>query len=35
MTRENAGLASLVGGPANLEALDAFKARRQPDFSGL
>ena len=35
MTRENAGLASLVGGPANQEALAAFKARRLPDFAGL
>jgi enoyl-CoA hydratase/carnithine racemase len=32
---ENAGLAALVGGPANREALAAFREKRQPDFSGL
>ena len=32
---ENAGLASLMGGPANKEALAAFQSRRPPDFTGL
>jgi len=32
---ENAGLAALVGGPANREALAAFRDKRAPDFSGL
>lgn len=32
---ENAGLAELTGGPANREALAAFREKRQPDFSGL
>jgi enoyl-CoA hydratase/carnithine racemase len=30
---ENAGLARLAGGPANLEALAAFREKREPDFS--
>lgn len=32
---ENAGLAALVGGPANREALAAFREKRAPDFSGM
>ena len=32
---ENAGLASLVGGPANAEALAAFREKREPNFSGV
>jgi len=32
---ENAGLAELAGGPANREALAAFREKREPDFSGL
>lgn len=32
---ENEGLASLVGGPANREALSAFREKRTADFSGL
>ena len=32
---ENRGLAALAGGPANREALAAFKDKRTPDFSGL
>ena len=33
--RENQGLAELVGGPANKEALAAFLEKRDPDFSGF
>ncbi len=33
--RENDGLASLAGGPANREALAAFRERREPDFTDL
>jgi len=32
---ENAGLASLLGGPANREALTAFQEKREPNFAGL
>ena len=32
---ENATLAHMVGGPANREALAAFREKRQPDFSKL
>ncbi|MGA1676038.1 MAG: enoyl-CoA hydratase/isomerase family protein [Pseudomonadales bacterium] len=32
---ENAGLAALLGGPANREALAAFREKRSADFSGL
>jgi enoyl-CoA hydratase/carnithine racemase len=32
---ENAGLAQLAGGPANREALAAFRDKREPDFSTL
>jgi enoyl-CoA hydratase/carnithine racemase len=32
---ENTGLAALVGGPANREALAAFREKRDPDFSGI
>ena len=32
---ETAGLASLMGGPANQEAIEAFKDRREPDFSAF
>jgi enoyl-CoA hydratase/carnithine racemase len=32
---ENEGLAGLVGGPANREALAAFREKRDPDFSGI
>lgn len=32
---ENAALAELAGGPANLEALSAFRDKREPDFRGL
>ena len=30
---ENEGLAELAGGPANIEALTAFREKREPDFS--
>jgi enoyl-CoA hydratase/carnithine racemase len=33
--RENACFAELMGGPANLEALSAFAAGREPDFTAL
>ena len=33
--RENKGLAELLGGDANQEALAAFIEKREPDFSGL
>ena len=32
---ESVALSNLMGGPANLEAVAAFKARRQPDFSSF
>jgi enoyl-CoA hydratase/carnithine racemase len=32
---ENAALAAMIGGPANREALDAFRGKRQPDFRGI
>ena len=32
---ENAELAELSGGPANLEAVTAFREKRPPDFSTL
>ena len=32
---ENAELAGLSGGPANLEAVTAFREKRPPDFSSL
>ncbi len=32
---ENQGLADLMGGPANKEALSAFREKRDPDFSSL
>ncbi len=32
---ENQGLADLRGKPANVEALSAFKEKREPDFTGL
>jgi len=32
---ENEGLAAMVGGPANLEALAAFREKRSPDFTGI
>jgi enoyl-CoA hydratase/carnithine racemase len=32
---ETAGLGSLMGGPANAEAVAAFKERREPDFSAF
>ena len=32
---ETAGLGSLMGGPANQEALAAFAERREPDFSSF
>ena len=32
---ENEGLARLAGGPANREALTAFREKREPDFSSL
>jgi enoyl-CoA hydratase/carnithine racemase len=32
---ENAGLAELAGGPANREALAAFREKRAADFSGM
>lgn len=32
---ENAALAALRGGPANLEAINAFRDKREPDFSRL
>lgn len=33
--RENQGLAELLGGDANKEALAAFREKRDPDFTGL
>ncbi|WP_310964663.1 enoyl-CoA hydratase/isomerase family protein [Nocardioides terrisoli] len=33
--RENTAFATLMGGPANLEALSAFAEGREPDFTGL
>lgn len=33
--REDDGFGSLVGGPANLEAMAALRERRPPDFGGL
>ncbi len=32
---ENKGLADLMGSPGNVEALAAFREKRQPDFSGI
>ena len=32
---ETSGLSSLMGGPANQEAIAAFKERREPDFSAF
>ena len=32
---ENAALARLSGGPANREAVAAFREKRKPDFSAL
>ncbi len=32
---ENHALAELAGSPANLEALAAFRDKREPDFSAL
>ena len=32
---ESVALASLMGGPANQEALSAFKERREPDFASF
>ena len=32
---ENEGLAAMVGGPANREALAAFREKREPNFSGI
>ena len=32
---EGVALANLMGGPANLEAVAAFKERRQADFSSF
>lgn len=32
---ENAGLAAMIGGPANREALAAFREKREPDFTGI
>lgn len=32
---ENAALAKLAGGPANIEAVTAFREKREPDFSAL
>lgn len=33
--RENVTFAGLLGGPANQEALAAFREKREPDFSGI
>lgn len=33
--REEAALARVVGGPANMEAINAFMQKRKPDFSNL
>lgn len=33
--RETDGLASLSGGPANIEAIKAFQQKREPDFSSI
>ena len=35
MAAENKALASLAGGPANIEAITAFMEKRDPDFSKL
>ena len=32
---ENATLGRLIGGPANSEALAAFREKRKPDFSNV
>ena len=32
---ENEGLAELRGSPANIEAVTAFREKRDPDFTGL
>ena len=32
---ENKGLGELLGGPANKEALAAFRDKREPDFRGI
>ena len=33
--REDAGMASLIGAPANVEAIRAFREKRAPDFTGM
>ncbi len=33
--REDAGMAALIGAPANIEAIRAFREKRAPDFSGM
>ncbi len=33
--QEDAAFAKLLGGPANIEAMQAFAEKRQPDFSGI
>jgi len=33
--RENAAFLTLMGGPANLEALTAFAEKREPDFTAV
>ncbi|MFQ5478861.1 MAG: enoyl-CoA hydratase/isomerase family protein [Candidatus Krumholzibacteriia bacterium] len=35
LTREDSSFAALLGGPANREALAAFRERREPDFTRL
>ena len=32
---ENEGLAAMIGGAANREALSAFREKREPDFTGI
>ena len=33
--REDAGMAAAIGGPANIEAIRAFREKRAPDFTGM
>jgi enoyl-CoA hydratase/carnithine racemase len=33
--REDAGMAALIGAPANVEAIRAFREKRAPDFTGM
>ena len=33
--RENAAFATLMGSPANIEAMTAFAEKREPNFDGI